>query len=112
LETFLETETGATVLHGRALYPAYYELGKFWGESSSNLLAASQYDRLQFRLIGPDRVFVYLPLQTAPDYFPHASDVFVVGCLREGSVQALLIGVNENSVAAFPFHGLTCSAAK
>jgi hypothetical protein len=112
LETFLETEAGATVLHGRALYPAYYELGKFWGESSSNLLAASQYDRLQFWLIGPDRGFVYIPLQNAPHYFPHASDVFVVGCMQDGSVRALLIKVNEDLLTAFPFHGLTCSGVE
>jgi len=112
LETFLETEAGSTVLHGRALYPAYYELGKFWGESSPNLLAASQYDRLQFWLIGPDRVFVYIPLQDAPDYFPHASDVFVVGCMQDGSVRALLIKVNEDLLATFPFRGLTCSGVE
>ncbi len=110
LEAFLETEAGASVLHGRALYPAYYARGKFWGDDSPNLIEAGQYDRLQFNLIGPQEAFVYIPLDAAPDYFPHASDVFVLGCMRARGLQALLIKVNDAWLVASPFVGLTCAA--
>jgi hypothetical protein len=84
-------------------------LGEFWGEASPDLLNASQYNRLQFKLIGPDRVFVYIPLLDAPGYFPHASDVFIVGCMQGSSMRALLIGIDDHWLVASPFHGLTCS---
>jgi len=61
LTRFLETESGAVVAYGRALYPSYYEQGKFWGETSPNLVAASQFNRIQFTLIGNDGGFTFLP---------------------------------------------------
>ena len=112
LEEFLETEPGATVLHGRALYPAYYVRGKFWGDDSPNLVEASQYDRLQFNLIGPNEAFVYIPLDEAPQYFPHASDVFIVGCMRDAGLYVLLVTVNDKLLVSSSFVELTCSAAK
>ncbi|MCA2000311.1 MAG: glycosyltransferase family 39 protein [Chloroflexi bacterium] len=108
LTRFLETESGAVVAYGRALYPSYYERGKFWGESSPNLVAASQFNRIQFTLIGGDGGFVFLPLEEAPQSFPHAADVFVVGCRREGYVRALLVKANNQTLTASPWNGLTC----
>ena len=109
LKIFLETEPGATVLYGRALYPSYYERGDFWGESSANLLAASQFDRLQFYLIGPSRVFAFIPLERAPQYFPHASDVFVIGCEQDASLRVLIAQVDDQVLFSSPWAGLTCS---
>jgi hypothetical protein len=109
LKNFLETEPAATVRYGRALYPSYYEQGNFWGESSPNLLEASRFDRLQFNLIGPSPAFIFIPLQNAPQYFPHASDVFVVGCEKNDSIQALIIRVNGHVLTSSPWSGLTCS---
>jgi len=112
LEHFLETEPGATVMTGRALYPSYYPQGSFWGETSPNLLAASQFNRLQFMLIGPASAFTFLPLDDAPQAFPHAADVFVVGCRQEDFVRALLVEVNGQSLPAAPWTGLTCDGAE
>lgn len=109
LMSFIEDEAGATVLYGRALYPSYYEKGEFWGESSKNLLEASEYNRLQFNLIGSDNEFVFIPLQTPPTYFPNASDVFIVGCDQDASIRALIVKVNDVVVAASPWNGLRCS---
>ena len=109
LESFLETESSSIVLHGRALYPAYYEQKKFWGESSPNLLEARQYNRLQFYLIEGGIRFVFIPFEETPEYFPHASDVFVIGCVQENSIRALLIKVNDHMLTSSPWHGLTCS---
>jgi hypothetical protein len=112
LENFLATEPAATVLYGRALYPSYYEKGKFWGESSPNLLAASQFDRLQFTLIGPSRAFTFIPLQGAPQYFPQAADVFVIGCKQGDFIRALIIKVNDHVLTSSPWNGLTCSSTE
>lgn len=112
LETFLETDPAATVLYGRALYPQYYLKGKFWGESSGDLIEASQYNRIQFEMIGPMRGFAFLPLEQAPQYFPHASDVFAVGCNRNGAVQVLAIKVNDRLMVSSDWHGLNCSVVE
>ncbi|MBC7879005.1 MAG: glycosyltransferase family 39 protein [Anaerolineales bacterium] len=112
LESFLETEAGSIVMRGRALYPAYYEQGEFWGESSPNLLEASQYDRLQFYLIAGRTLFIFLPVTETLLYFPHASDVFIIGCMQNSSVRALLVKVNDRIIIASPWRGLTCSIAE
>jgi hypothetical protein len=108
LKKFLEAEPGATVAYGRALYPSWYEQGSFWGESSPNLVAASQFNRIQFTLIGSDQGFIFLPLEEAPQSFPHATDVFVVGCRQEGFIRALLVKVNDQTLMSAPWDGLTC----
>lgn len=108
LTRFLATESGAFAAYGRALYPSYYERGKFWGETSPNLVAASQFHRIQFTLIGGAQGFVFLPLEEAPQYFPHAADVFVVGCRRQGYIRALLVKANGQTLKASPWNGLTC----
>jgi hypothetical protein len=108
LKNFLETEPGAMVTYGRALYPSWYEQGNFWGESSPNLVAASQFNRIQFTLIGSDQGFTFLPLEEAPQSFPHAADVFVVGCRQAGFIRALLVKVNNQTLMSASWSGLTC----
>ena len=109
LKKFLETEPAATVMYGRALYPSYYKQGNSWGDSNPILMAASKFDRLQFTLIGPVGTFTFIPLQVAPQYFPHASDVFIVGCKQDDFVRALIVKVNDRALVSSPWGGLTCS---
>jgi hypothetical protein len=109
LKKFLETESSATVMYGRALYPSYYKQGDSWGDSNPILMAASKFDRLQFTLIGPVGTFTFIPLQVAPQYFPHASDVFIVGCKQDDFVKALIVKVNDRALVSSPWGGLTCS---
>jgi hypothetical protein len=70
---------------------------------------ASRFSRLQFNLIGPNRGFVFIPMQEPPQYFPHASDVFVIGCKQRNSLKALIIMVNDHIYNTSPWNGLTCS---
>jgi len=109
LISFAEDEPRAVIAYGQAFYPSFYEQGKYWGENSPLLIEASQYDRLQFNLMGSQDQFVYIPLETAPAYFPNASTVFVVGCREDHGVRALFVKVNDNLVASSFFEGLTCS---
>ena len=105
----LETDPAAIIVYGRALYPSFYEQGSFWGESSPNLLAASQFNRLQFTMIGSTQAFTFIPLEDAPQYFPHAADVFIVGCEQGNFIRALILKVNGQPLFSSIWHGLTCS---
>jgi hypothetical protein len=112
IKSFLDSEAGAIALYGRAIYPRYYEAGKYWGDKDSYPLSVRNIDRLQFILIGAKRGgLVFIPMINPPEYFPHASDVLVIGCVTKDGIQALAVKVNDSSafVAASPWHGLTCS---
>jgi 4-amino-4-deoxy-L-arabinose transferase-like glycosyltransferase len=109
VSSFLEMEPDAVVVDGRALYPAYYPQGSYWGDAPY-LTEAKQYDRLGFSLIGGTRGNVFIPVENAPKYFPHASDVFVAGChTPAGAIRALVIKVNDTFITTSPWRGLTCS---
>lgn len=109
LESFLETESASFVLHGRALYPAYYKQKQYWGDLNPTLEEARQYNRLQFYLISGRFSLIFLPVDDAPSSFPHASDVFVIGCIQENSLRALFVKVNDEIVVSSLWSGLTCS---
>jgi hypothetical protein len=113
LSSFLETQKGAVVLYGRALYPGFYKAGEYWGDDNAFLLTAREYDRLQFRLIGPVPGSVFIPLTQPPASFPHASDVVVIGCSSGYGIKALVVQVKDQAAAlsASPWPGLTCPAS-
>ena len=110
LLSFLDSQDGAVILYGRALYPGFYPEGEYLGDDNPFLLAAREHDRLQFRLIGPVPAQIFLPLQNPPESFPHASDVLVVGCSQSYGIEALIVGVKgqEEALIVFPWNGMTC----
>lgn len=112
LNIFLETEAGATVLYGRALYPSFYRSGDFWGDQQSITYLERGFNRLHFALIGPKETLVFIPLEKAPKYFPHASDVVIIGCRLDEGVRALAVRVNDQAsfITASPWRGLTCAS--
>src|SRR5258706_2068486 len=114
LLSFLKTQNGSVILYGRALYPSYYKMGEYWGDQNPALMIASEYSRLQFKLIGPTLGFVFIPLSQAPESFRHASDVLVIGCSSNYVIRALLIkiGDEEDLLMAYPWHGLQCSGSE
>lgn len=111
LLSFLKTQNGSLVSYGRALYPGYYEKGKFWGDQNATLMAASAHNRLQFKLIGPTQGFVFIPLSESPESFPHAAEVIVIGCSSQYGIKALLIRIEgrEDWLMTSPWYGLQCS---
>jgi hypothetical protein len=110
LSAFLQSEPGAIVLYGRALYPVYYGRGQIHGDHTEFALDASKYNRLELMLTGSDRSPVYLPLLAPPRRFRHAQDVLVIGCAERTHVRALLLLPRrlEQSLAAVPWAGLAC----
>ncbi|MBN2500173.1 MAG: hypothetical protein JXB38_05350, partial [Anaerolineales bacterium] len=87
---FLEDDN-AVALWGRALYPRYYPAGEGEPSDSWSAFTPYPYSRVGFYLAGPQNAQVVLPLDTAPDAFPHAADVLVLGCSDGGLVEAFAV---------------------
>lgn len=87
---------GEMILYGRAIYPRYYKSGD--GEPATAKLGyGPEADaRLVFWLVGPKAGLVIFPLETDPKFFPHASDVWVIGTLDANAIQARIIKVETN----------------
>lgn len=112
LSRFLDNQDGAVILQGRALYPSYYKAGEYWKNENHRSRVISEYDRLQFELIGPEERLVFLPLNDPPPAFPNAADVIVVGCEVEGVIKALIVKVDQHRIAlkSSSWPGLKCDA--
>lgn len=106
LKGFIETP-GSFLQTGRLLYPRYFSSNK--GLSSANpspAYAVRDYPRLGFYLLNQEFTAIVLPMETMPGPVPHASDVIVLGCQRDGYVEArLLVFPNEQLL----FSGTTLS---
>ena len=65
-------------LQGRSLYPRYYMPGD--GERFTDAIGYKVVDegRLVFEFVGQKNDRIILPLETAPDFFPHAADVTLI----------------------------------
>ncbi len=105
LQVFLQNPA-AKVLIGRALYPRYYRGGR--GEPGLDYpYLALNYDRTVFTLISPSGQNGVILASSFPPYFPHASDVIVIGCdnptpngARAQTIDALAVFVlNDYNVA-------------
>ena len=70
---------GETVIYGRAVYPRYYFSGEGEPDSAKLGYAESEEPRLVFFVVGSSNGLVVFYLEDPPDFFPHASDVYLVG---------------------------------
>lgn len=88
---------GEVALYGRAVYPRYYESDD--GEPGTAKLGygRSEQARLVFFLVGSNNGLVVFGLDTAPEYFPHASDVYMVGTYSNGFFSPRVVMVTKNS---------------
>ncbi|MCX6056660.1 MAG: glycosyltransferase family 39 protein [Chloroflexi bacterium] len=111
LRSFLQSDPTAVILSGRALYPAFYEQGKFWGDNNAFSFRARNFDRLQFIYIGTETTPVFIPMALPPQYFPNTANVIILGCREEAAIRALAIKVNDQAsfIINSPWQGLTCS---
>lgn len=90
---------GEIIVYGRAVYPRYYKSGD--GEPSTAKLGYGVDDeaRLVFWLVGPDPGLVIFPLDTVPEFFPNASDVWVVGKVDGDALYARAVKVEADGQA-------------
>jgi 4-amino-4-deoxy-L-arabinose transferase-like glycosyltransferase len=87
LNTFA-SQPEAFIQMGRVLYPRFF--GKEGGLASANpwqAYALRSYPRVGLLLLNQSSVSVVLPTKRVP-VFPHAQDAIVIGCQREGYVEA------------------------
>lgn len=87
---------GEIIVYGRAIYPRYYEAGD--GEPETAKLGYEPNDdaRLVFWLAGPQPGLVIFPLETAPVFFPHTVDVWIVGRIDGRALYARMIKLEAN----------------
>ena len=81
-------QSEAVIQTGRVLYPRFFS--KEDGLASTNpwpAYALREYPRIGFLLLNESSTSVVLPTKRLPT-FPHAQDAIVVGCQREGYVEA------------------------
>jgi 4-amino-4-deoxy-L-arabinose transferase-like glycosyltransferase len=79
-ESFLQT--------GRLVYPRFFSKNN--GLASTNpwpAYAIHEYPRIGFLLLNQGSVFVVFPTKRLPE-FPHAEDAIILGCQRDGYVEA------------------------
>ena len=94
-----KTEPGEIALYGRAIYPRYYQARE--GEATDKLgYAPSKEPRLVFVLIGPQDGLVIFRLEEAPEFFPHTSDVYMLGTLEGSYFSARVVKVVKDSRTA------------
>lgn len=67
--------------YARALYPRFFESGD--GMDGKFNKFKLPFSRVEFYLVGTHTGLAVIPLESSPDTFPHASDVFVIGCDNE-----------------------------
>jgi hypothetical protein len=109
VEAFLQ-EKDASIIVGRALYPRYYkqDRGEFIFYYPTLKLP---FPRTTFTVIGPGFDFGVILPGGVPAYFPHASDVIVIGCRQKEYVDALaviVVGEQGSVYTRAPESKLTC----
>jgi hypothetical protein len=88
----LVQDPAARIYNGRALYPRYYEAKQGdISDMTDPLLAPFSFDRLTFYLAGPTDENIVLPVQGVPNDFIPGADAWVLGCQREGYVEAVVV---------------------
>ena len=86
---------GEVIVYGRAVYPRYYSSGEGEPDTAKLGYEVSEQSRLVFWLVGPNPGLVILPLKSTPEYFPHASNVWIVGTMDGDALLARIVKVEE-----------------
>jgi hypothetical protein len=104
------SQPGAFLQAGRGLYPRFFS--KNDGLASANpwpAYAFHNYPRIGFLLLNQASVSVVFPTKKISE-FPHAADVIVLGCQRDGYVEARWVAVPAlDSVYSSESPAETCS---
>lgn len=111
IEEFLQLEGSVSGI-GRALYPRHFQAGEGLPGSGWDGLSPMDTSRMTFVFTGTSPNQVILPLDEPPEYFPNASDVLIVGCLREGYVEASVLaiyGEEKSTILRSPIFIKTCN---
>jgi len=92
-------ENPLTVIYGKALYPGFYEAGEIVQDDRNGRVPDSDQSRLVFYLVGMENLWVSIPTDVAPSYFPHGVDVILLGNLTRNSETDLSAGFHPYFLA-------------
>jgi hypothetical protein len=85
----VQGDDGLIQLYGKALYPGYYRAGEFVLDDRSGRVPDSTPSRVVFYLVGMENIWVSIPVEDAPEYFPHGAEVVVEGRITRDSEEDL-----------------------
>ena len=86
-------ESGGVVVQGRALYPRFHKASEGEAGDSIQAFMPAPYPKVTFYLVGPLNQGIRLPQESAPATFPNGSDVVVIGCPDNKTMEALGVAV-------------------
>ncbi len=95
-------QAGALVVKGRALYPRYYDRGQGEPQTAKTGYEPLDYARTVFVVASPAyNGLAILKAQGAPDFFPNAADVIIIGCPVENYLDTRLVLVLDEPGGAY-----------
>lgn len=110
LTGFLQQD-GATIVHGKALYPMYLKAEDGMVNVNWPSFAPQPYNRLAFYLVGPQSMSVNLPMESPPLSFPDGASVTLIGCKVEaGDINAVSILIEGKSSVHYASEGFSTSS--
>jgi hypothetical protein len=96
-EIGMTLQEGEIALYGRAVYPRYYEAGDGEPGTAKMGYGESEEARMVFFLIGPQNHLVVFELKNEPHFFPHTSDVYMIGTQTPGYFVPRVVKVLDQS---------------
>jgi hypothetical protein len=85
-------QADSVVLKGRALYPRYYTSGEGEPRTAKTGYEPLDYARTVFLVASkPYNGLAILKMQSAPEFFPNAADVILIGCQSGNYLDARLV---------------------
>ena len=74
------------IVLGKALYPKFYEAGESMEDDRKGTIPDSSIQRLEFYMVGVKNGWIILPGLGGKEYFPHASNVLIIGTKVPGNI--------------------------
>ena len=75
----LSENSRLSVIYGKALYPRYFQAGNKMDDDRGGTIPDYSYSRVEFYMVGSVNTWVTLPINKTLEYFPHGSEVLVIG---------------------------------
>jgi len=67
------------IVFGKALYPRFFKAGNSLEDNPKGRFTDFSIDRVEFFLVGTENIWAALPGSQAKEYFPHGSEVLILG---------------------------------
>jgi hypothetical protein len=98
---------------GTGLYPRFYRENEGDPQRQDALRGTFDYTRTTFYLFNQKSMTVILPIEIAPEYFPNAASLIVVGCQQSNHFEAVAVIVRADADHIYlrsAQHPIACSS--